>query len=84
MNELKERILKEVKNSRFAYYVASSEVQEHFSLGELDKWASDNALVYKAEGDNFVFAISPSLSAMEAGKRGMEAMADMIRRGNQC
>lgn len=70
MNELKERILKEVNSSRFAYYVASSEIQEHFSLGELDKWASDNALVYMIEGSNFVFAISPSLSAIRAMTTG--------------
>lgn len=86
MNELKERILKEVKNSKLAFVVKGTEVYECFGIQDnLNKWIRENSLTYNFDKstEEFAFAISPSLSAMDAGKRGMEAMADIIRRGNQ-
>lgn len=86
MDELRERILKEVKSSKLAFVVKGTEVYECFGIRDnLDKWTRENSLTYNFDKstEEFAFAISPSLSAIEAGKRGMEAMSDIIRRGNQ-
>lgn len=85
MDELKQRILEGVKGGIFAFEVYDGEVYRYFETeNNLKQWASDNAIVYVFDKElhTFFFAISPSLSAIKAGEKGMRAMADALKGGN--
>lgn len=85
MDELKEKILKGVRADRYAFIVPGSEIKEHFTPEALEQWASDNSLTYyrsPATGE-YYFAVSPSLAAMKAAERGIQAMIDNINQDLQ-
>lgn len=79
-DELKERILKGVRASKFAFSVPGPEIKRYFTRGTLNQWALENTLAYDHEltTDEFLFGISPSLAAMKGAREGMKAAADIL------
>jgi len=83
--ELKERILQGVRASRYAFAVADLEVRTHFDEETLGRWACENALTYYHEltTDEYLFSVSPSLSAMRGAERGLKNFVDQINQDLQ-
>lgn len=78
---LKQRILRGLRASRFAFFIEGSAVRECFDGESLNKWTSENALTYYHEQttDQYIFSVSPSLAAMRGAREGMRKAAEILR-----